>query len=277
MPPLRGALLGWLVVACCAAAVSCGSYQVGPLPAPNAVNCSGDDVVCAAAGIVCGEQQITDLCGVTRTVQCGPCGSNGSCALNGRSCVCNPGYSGDGWTCAASIGSPCPIGNGTQQNCPDGQVCISSQGVNLCDIVNCQTDLECGTNGIATNSCALTGGTSVCQINCFPTLPNPCNNPDLVCLPANTTLVTDASQCAISCLAEPASWCPQVTFGSVCASDGLCKQVPCTTNADCPTGQICSIPSNGVTSAFCAPDCRIAGNSCPSNSSLCDQSTGMCT
>ena len=267
----------WVGLLSALLAVHCGQAPAHiTSPPPDAGGCGSDETLCAAAGFVCGAQRTTDFCGTVRPVECGACGANGSCDLSGRTCYCNQGYSGDGWTCTVAIGTSCPIGNGTRQNCPPGQVCISSQGVNVCDIVNCKTDLECGTNGIATNSCAITTGMSVCQENCFPNLPNACNNPDLVCLPASTSVASDASQCAISCHAEPAGWCARILFGGYCAAGGTCELMACKSNTDCPSGQICSPPTLGVANPFCAPDCRIAGNACPVSDSKCDPANGAC-
>jgi hypothetical protein len=258
-------------------AVACGDAPRLQSKTDAGEGCGSVAVLCGAAGVVCGELAVTDFCGRARTLQCGSCSRNGTCDLTGRTCSCNPGYSGNGWTCTVAIGTSCTKGDGTQQNCPAGQVCIGSQGVNTCDIVNCQSDADCGTNGGAPNYCAVTGGVPLCQLSCFPNIPNSCNNPDLVCLPANAAGSTDTSQCAISCHAEPADWCAQQLYGGVCQSNGVCQPNPCKGDSDCPSGSVCYTDvSQLYAQQYCVPDCRLAGNTCPSLVGSCDPMNGTC-
>jgi hypothetical protein len=123
----------------------------------------------------------------------------------------------------------------------------------------------------------VTNGVPVCQLGCFPNIPDSCNNPDLVCLPANVSGSGDTSQCAINCQVEPADWCKQQLYGGVCQTSGVCQPNPCTSNADCQSGDVCyTVVSQQYQQQYCVPDCRISGNSCPPMVGTCDPANGTC-
>ncbi len=231
--------------------------------------------MCVLAQAECGVVSFMD-CGHVRTPDCGGCGDHAACDGTAHRCFCDMGFSGDGQNCTVAIGTGCPNGNGSPQGCPAGQVCVSVQGVNVCNVVGCTSDADCGTNGPIPNSCGATPSGPVCQPNCDPSVLDSCNNPALVCLPARPNGATVTSQCAVNCTVESAGWCAKQLYGGVCGSSGVCHLVPCRANADCASNEIC-FPDRRYSYAdmYCVPDCRTQPITCPEGW-ICDSTNGTC-
>jgi hypothetical protein len=187
------------------------------------------------------------------------------------------------------LGAACTAGDGGQQNCPAGQSCVSyAPDVNVCTILGCTADYECGTNGESQNFCRLLDGgflpdagvdagppASSCQIECDQTLVEPCGfNPGLACYPAT-------SACSLGCGTEEATYCNDQLYGTTCDRDSNgCAFTSCTSSSDCnPDGgtRVCFTDRSDPAAplVYCVPDCRLAAGVC-TNGKGCDPSTGGC-
>ncbi|MCB9555407.1 MAG: hypothetical protein H6707_04835 [Deltaproteobacteria bacterium] len=109
-----------------------------------------DSALCQSAQRSCGTATLTDNCGQSRTVNCGGCGSLGTCRASGSgfSCSCPNGYSFNGSDCQQDVGQPCASGanlvlqnngisycsaaSGNVSQCAAAALCNSAAGWSLC-------------------------------------------------------------------------------------------------------------------------------------------------
>jgi hypothetical protein len=230
-----------------------------------------DAIICSELHATCGNFDLTDNCGLARSPNCGTCESSATCDPAVHQCICPTGQSMQNNGCITGIGQSC---SGPGATCPSGQQCVQVFGIHLCDIVNCQVDADCGTNGTVPNVCQRSGPHGQCQPGCDPAVANPCpGNSNLVC--STVGLTGGLGLCQVNCN-DGIGICNS-QYGATCdAPSGQCITTPCTSNADCGSGKLCfTDTSTSPASQICVPDCRNNGGFCP-NSGACDPSTGTC-
>lgn len=234
-----------------------------------------DEEYCYDNYYQCGALDSTDNCGFPRTVDCGNCSGHGTCDFLDY-CTCDTGFTNSGTACVPELGMGCLVGDGAQHDCPDGQVCLGVDGVNICTIVGCTTDTECGSNSFYDNSCAPLNGSTYCQPHCDPSSPVSCNSPDMVCLSLYPS--GSGGVCAPSCRLQSSTFCSAATYGESCNPlVGSCDITSCSRTVDCPSGQVC-FEDVGLEPPwqYCVPDCRLSGaDECPAGHT-CSTLTGTC-
>lgn len=180
-------------------------------------------------------------------------------------------------------GSPCAdSSSGGQSNCDPTQTCLAISKKNMCSLLNCTSDDECGTfHGVQNRCVPVAANTLGCVRGCSLDAADggttsdgggdadggvetdggtadagttgPCGRDDFICVQATST---DHPICLPDCRQQDAEFCP---YGSICsAASGQCEKKVCN-GGGCPLGSVCASVD---TTPLCVPDCRTKPSVC---------------
>jgi CubicO group peptidase (beta-lactamase class C family) len=226
--------------------------------APDAGTCTAETDIefCAAAGWSCGTLSALDNCGTARTADCGSCGANASCNTTSWSCVCDPGFTGDGQTCSAIDAGPGDAGaadaGAADAGAPDAGGCAPESDMAFCQSAGYACGIlttfdNCGS--VRTADCGSCGANASCNSLTWSCACNPGFTGDgMTCSAIDAGMPdagpTDAGACmpesdAVLCQ-EAGDTCGTPTLVDSCGSMRMPSCGTCGANASCDTAFTCA-------------------------------------
>jgi hypothetical protein len=161
--------------------------------------------------------------------KCGYANGDGPCTVMTGPTVCRSGTCSTNGTCEPTGGCNTDADCATGQWCKEGAHTCTAQ---LANGVSIPTD-PTHTNPVLNGMCSATAGTLVCQSSVCDTKDNECG------------YANGDGPCTVGDGGNRGSVCRSGICASTGANMGLCEA--CSTNGDCPTGEVCSASNTCVT------------------------------